>query len=321
MTLRERIKKDLKELRSRKGEISDAKRLSDLMEADRIERAFDQFHFSTRGNPSHFFGNPKAKTVLVMLNPFNDWIECDRNGVADRRRRLQLPLKKDIDSYITDLVSYGKKHYPQTGSFDLKQAAFLKPWPDSGATIHPDFPETSNKEIKAETVRSVLSDKLQLELIPYCSSRFDTEFFREDNCVSRLEPIVPFLETVLDEIVRKKRKYVVFCSNVFETLFKVYEDKHPGTFTGLDPEPITDNGDKKWHCRGIWIHYKNHDQPALIAHTFPSYGLRGGGRHMVDYGRFCFQHFPRADAQSKRKTKKQELRHVFARVSDRIALP
>ena len=292
MTLEERIKRELTELRSGHGEISDAKHLSALMEADRIAREANQFRFSTRGNPSYFFGNPEAKTVLIMLNPCGDWKKSDHDGIDDKRRRLQLSLKQDIASYINHCISYGKDNYPNTGSFDLKQAAFLKPWKGSGVKLPCGFPETNSGSVKEDAVKSVLLDKLQLELIPYCSSRFDTAFFRKAGCVRRLKPIVPFLETVLDEIGKKKRKYVVFCSNVFETLFEAYS-KHRSS-PRISLEQTRQERRRSWHCRVVWIRYRNHEQKALIAHTFPSYSFAGGGKNMAEYGKFCFDAFKRA---------------------------
>lgn len=287
------------------GEISDAMALFSIMREDRIRREDNMFRFSTKGNPLHYVGNRKAKTVLVMLNPGGDWENGDRRGLEERKALHKQTHKELIGFQHKRLTSFGRSISESPGAFDLKQAAFLKRWPESGIEIHPTFPGTKDESIKLSVVKSVLSDKLQLELIPYCSNRFDTEFFREENCVYRLEPIVPFLETVLHEIGQLKRKYVVFCSKVFEPLFKAYEENHPGTFTGMDSDPKESRENKRWHCRPVWIHYSDHVQPALIAHTFPSYGLRSGGKQMVGYGRFCYSCFLSANEQMKRKQGKR----------------
>lgn len=297
MTLKERIKKDLTELCSGNGEIADAKVLSAVMSKDRIMREDDSFRFSTKGRPAHFFGKLDAQTVLVMLNPCGDWKKCDHDGVANKRRQLQQSRKKDMDSYINRLISFGEGNYPNTGPFDLKQAAFLKHWKRSGVKLPRGFPETNSESIKAKAVKSVLLDKLQLELIPYCSSRFDTAFFRDGGDVSRLIPVFPFLETVLHEIGTRKRKYVVFCSGVFEPLFKAFSTlrsnrKYPRLELS-EAFPRPEERATTGRCRIVWIHYKDHVQKTLIAHTFPWRRFINNERVIAKYGKFCFDVFSR----------------------------
>lgn len=298
MTLDDRIDKDMTELCSGCGEISDAKVLFAIMREDRIRRDDNMFCFSTKGNPLHYVGNREAKTVLVMLNPGGDWENGDCEGIKERKVLRQQTPEELICFQHKRLSSFGEKVSKNSGAFDLKQAAFLKYWPESGVEIHPDFPGTKDDSIKVSVVKSVLFDKLQLELIPYCSRRFDTGFFRNNGDMSRLEHVFPFLETVFLEIGRCRRKYVVFCSDVFDTLLVAISRKRQPCLSSrieFGEEVKVKHDRKSWRCRVIWIQFKSHIQKALIAHTFPSYSFSGGGRNMVEYGKFCFDVFNQAE--------------------------
>lgn len=296
--LDQRIRNDLREYRE--GRISVADKLSRLIVQRQLARIRDELMLSERGVPKFFFGNRSARTVLVMLNPGENRKEANRSGDKARKEARRCSLRKQILSYNaiqTDAV--GSDDHPD--SFDLKQAAFLKYWPDSGVKIPGQFPKAGDLNTRRKAAKNVLQQKLQLELIPYSSRHFDPGIIEKSADPELLKMMVSFLEVVLDEIGAKKRKYVVFCSKVFEPLFKAYEKNHRGTFTGLDADPAEEQKHKNWNCRAISIHYKDHVQPALIAHTFPSYGLSCGGKQMVEYGRFCFASFSCANARSKRK--------------------
>ena len=67
MTLDDRIQKDLTELchgGDNQGEIQFASSLDGLIQAKS-----GQTSFATRAMPGYYFGDRKAKTVMVMLNP------------------------------------------------------------------------------------------------------------------------------------------------------------------------------------------------------------------------------------------------------------
>ena len=205
--------------------------------------------------------------------------------------------------YMREKECFGHMDRMRLDPFDLKQAAFLRDWKGSGIGLPRSF--TGIKETDSEVTRrfakeAVLMNKLQLELVPYCSRKFDAQPFAKEP--SPYETLISFLETILHEIVSRKRKYVVFCSAIFEPIFREYEHQHPGTFSGLDGKPIPKQFSKfSGRCRVICIHYNNRDQMALIAHTFPSHSLLGGGKNMVMYGRFCFKLYQQAKKRFPKK--------------------
>ena len=298
ITLKERIEKDLTELFNGRP----------VSEAIRLPK---KLHFSTRGLPQHFVGNRKAETVLVMLNPGMDSKLADKGffcktchyncKTCHYNRKNAMVFMRD---YMREKECFGHMDRMRLDPFDLKQAAFLREWKRSGIGFPRSF--TGIKGEDSESARkaakeAVLMNKLQLELVPYCSRKFDAKLFAKER--SPYKTLIPFLETILHEIVSRKRKYVVFCSAVFEPLFREYEHQNPGTFSGLEGKEVSMRIAKySGRCRVICIHYNNRDQMALIAHTFPSHSFSGGGLNMVEYGKFCYDVFNRAK-RPRRKSK------------------
>ena len=290
MTLEDRIKQDLTELFNGRP----------ISEAIRLPK---KLHFSTRGLPQHFVGNRKAETVLVMLNPGVDSKQSDKCFLCLTRHYNRKNATAFMRDYIREKENFGHMDRMRLDPFDLKLAAFLLAWKGSGIGLPRGFTGIKDKDsekMKRAAKEAVLMNKLQLELVPYCSSTFDSKQFKITG--NLYETLIPFLGTILDEIVSRERKYVVFCSAVFEPLFREYERRCPGTFSGLDGKPILKQFSKfTGHCRAVCIHYKNRDQLALIAHTFPYYRLLGGGKNMIEYGRFCFKQYQQAKKRFPKK--------------------
>ena len=174
-------------------------------------------------------------------------------------------------------------------------------WKNSGIKLPRNFTginDKDSKKVKLAAKESVLLNKLQLELVPYCSRQLKTNLFIKN---ARLcEKLFPFLETILDEIVSRRRQYVVFCSTLFESLFSEYEKCHHGSFSGLEGKRKPDTAlGFTTHCRVISLHYKNRSQMALIAHSFPSHRLANNGLDMSKYGKFCFEEYQQAKKRNK----------------------
>ena len=303
MTLDERIERDLTDLYnggSIDGEISEAKELQGVIAAE----------LSAKGMPGHFTGNRQAKTVFVTLNPGqNAYDKKGKNGVimgADnpasvvneikKLRIITSSLEEFIESYKKGKTNYGelthnKKDPNKKDPFDLKQAAFFKSWKNSGINIPIDFPD--NKSIYETATKEVLMNKLQLELIPYCSNIFR---------MSQKEKIYPYIETLFEEIFSREREYVVFASKIFEMLFKD-EDKIKTVGAEIKfvtkqypPSPLTKKdgtpAKTKFNCTIIKIKYKGKEQKALIAPTFFKQGV--AGNLLCKYGDFCYNEYIKA---------------------------
>lgn len=276
MTLDDRIKQDLTELYNG-GKVSAAKSLEGLIEV------------STRGLPQHFVGNRKAKTVLVMLNPGQDVDRANRHFRCATIDYCRKNAKTFIASYIEAMTNFGEIDKDREDHFDVKQAAFLKTWKGSGVRLPPGFPDDKKTFLKVK--RNVLMQKLQLELIPYCSSTF--ELGKES-----LLPVFPFVETLLDEILSKKRIIVVFCAGIFERVFKAY-NKHVGEEVFAlgavaKSKRLKRNGKLHGKCIPISIRFHGKTQRALIANTFASQALSRAYALMENYGKFCASAFAAA---------------------------
>ena len=245
------------------------------------------FHqgFSAKGIPGYFCGNRDAKTVVVNLNP----------GMNAALADCLWDIKADLfnqatpQSFISDLFEeyrdYGLRDAARYDEFDIKQAAFLTPWEGSGIDLPPK-PDWNDKCSCLLAKKNVLYQKLQLELIPYASAKF--EFDKTD---SNMRLLVPYIETLLEEIFSKERKYVIFASAIFETIFKYYNKNiKDGTFK-LCHEHSDMLKNRKGKCKLVYIQRNEKTQKALIAHTFSSRSLNKGFELMQRYGENCYREF------------------------------
>lgn len=277
MKLQDRINQDLTD-RYTGREIAAAKSLAKLIDV------------STKGLPQHFVGKGNAKTILVMLNPGQDAASADKYFRCATLDYDRSSAKAFISSYIADKTYYGKNDRNREDSFDIKQAAFLKAWMQSGVRLPSRFPTDKKTFLAAK--EAVLMQKLQLELVPYCSSKF--KFKQRD-----LSPLFPFVETMLEEIFSKKRRYVVFCADLFQRVFKSY-NKHVGEMvfafgTGRKRKILKEGGTRCGTCMPVEIRFQGKMQKALIANTFASHALSNGYELMEKYGAFCFEVFQAGD--------------------------
>ena len=178
--------------------------------------------------------------------------------------------------------------------FDVKQAAFLYDWPNSDISFSKPIDWTcKDKNDLAEKKETswldakehVLMDKLQLELIPYASAKFKIN-------KKNIGLLKEYVDTLLEEIFKKERTYVIFASDIFERLFKYYNEyTKTKTFDFCSKEKKEKLKNRNGKCKVIYIHYKNTTQKALIAHTFPSQSLSKAFVLMQKYGQICFKEY------------------------------
>lgn len=285
MTLDDRIKQDLTELYLN-GEITTAHDLSVKMFG--LNDAF-----AAHGMPGHFCGNRQAKTVMVMLNPGKD-VATANNPINTHAYLSKLSIDTSsigrfIDTYKKGSEDYGHVDKHRLDNFDIKQAAFLKNWVNCGVNITKGFPMNADDDIRRIVKENVLTQKLQLELVPYASRSFETI---KDKSI--LELLFPFVETLFDEIFSYKREYVVFCSDYFDKLFREYDkNKTYRVNIRFDKKQgiVLFSKDKKAYCTPIRIYYGKKDIKAVIAHTFPSQALPNAYITMEKYGKFCYDVF------------------------------
>ena len=285
MTLDERIQKDLTELYNggdNQGEIKNAVALNGLIQAKP-----EQTSFATRALPGYYAGDRKAKTVLVMLNPGMDVEEANNNLMSDICKR-SMKNAADIENYHKWCVEYGHIDRSRLDNFDLKQAFFLHNWKDTGISLPENLCASpkSGKDTLLNAKEAVLTQKLQMDLIPYASSSFSA--FNK----KMLSLTVPFVETLFDEIFSQDRNYVVFCSKKFEAVFKEYNKVHQGAIDFVATESQIIPGSKiNGSCSIVLIHHQNKTVKALIANTFPNQALPNAYHLMEKYGDFCYQQY------------------------------
>ena len=291
MKLDKRIQKDLNELHNggvTPGVIQDALGLDGLIQAKS-----GQTSFATKALPGYYTGKRDAKTVMVMLNPGMDVDEANNNLNCDIQKR-SMKNAGDIDNYHKWSINYGHEDKLRQDNFDLKQAFFLHKWKGTGISLPTNLIANpkSDKQTLLDAKEIVLTQKLQLDLIPYASSSFG-KFAK-----NKLSLVFPFIETVFDEIFSHDRQFVIFCSRKFERVFKEYnkDQTYPETidFLGTYSQKIV--GSKiNGSCSKICIHYNNMSIDAIIANTFPNQALPNAYDKMEEYGAFCYSVYNKKD--------------------------
>ena len=122
--------------------------------------------------------------------------------------------------------------------------------------------------------------------------------------------VFPYVDLLLEEIFSADRKYVIFCSAIFEEVLKAYSQTNGKvTFVdGLkrgragrlgDPEKRVvqisytnkkgEHTQQSFSCTVIELAYKNKKMPAIIANTFPKQNMTNAYEVMSAYGKFCYE--------------------------------
>ncbi|MGR3898293.1 hypothetical protein FW759_02375 [Psychrobacter sp. 1176_08] len=220
-------------------------------------------HVNHNEYPAYFFGDPKAEFVLVHLNPKQ---QDNKSDVYEEDFKFA-----NFDEYYNFHRYYGKIHYGKNSKktlkspFDLKQIRFLKPFNVIG------FDDSDNKYPNLE---KVMDNKLQLEFLPFGSSKFETALMRS----SLLDP---YVDTLLDTIDSQSRKYIIFCGKVFESVLKDYiVSKQDYEFKLLKTDGSIAKNNSSFSK--ILLDFNGNKISAGIAQSFAQQGL-----NMSEYGKKC----------------------------------
>lgn len=287
MTLDQRIQKDLNELYNggaTPGDISDALALNGLIKAKP-----GQTSFATKALPGYYAGDRKSKTVMVMLNPGID-VDIANTSLKCEICKRGMTNAADIQKYHDWCINYGHYDRLRQDPFDLKQAFFLHKWKNTEITLPAGFCTNPKSDIKIllAAKEAVLTQKLQLDFIPYASSSFG-HFSK-----GRIHLVFPFLETILDEIFSHERNYVIFCSKKFEDVFSEYNKSHKiNTFnvSSVQNHWKPSNCKITGSCSNVIIRYNGKTMKAMIANTFPHQALSNAYDLMESYGEYCFKNY------------------------------
>ena len=253
---------------------------------------------ATQGRPMHYTGDREARTVFVMLNPGQD-VEA-----ANKDRCLKQPgselgtcqpigltdvnpadIPNIIKVYHEERRHFGWIDANRPDAFDTKTVHFLKAWNGCEIDIPAGFwGSDPSKEVKLEAKMNSLQQKLQLELIPYASRKFQPN-------MHNIGLLRPFVETALEEIMLVTREYVIFAASIFDTLLHQYNKVAGRAFDiTFGPMYYTNSSPRK-RCRPIVIKDSSTGKEckAMIAHSFTLQGLNGVP--MQDYGAFCHANY------------------------------
>jgi hypothetical protein len=135
-------------------------------------------------------------------------------------------------------------------------------------------------------------NKLQLELIPYCSVEFIGVMDNTKLAINNFNILEPHLLRIFDAIIEYDRQYVVFGAKQFYFLLYAYNIKHLNSVIFHDLKTFEIEGlKKKVNCRVVEINYKNKKIKGLIPYSFPRRDLPNAYDKMKKYGELCFQEF------------------------------
>lgn len=226
------------------------------------EDDFEKFKLNSETLPMYFSGELKSKIVFVELNlgaglkkPVVDKNSLITNG---GERIFDFESYKEYFQYfgnikIRDLLREGKK----IPVFDRKQMDFF--------TGFGHLDVDSSNEYTWDDMRKTRVNKLQLEIIPYSSRRFDFNLFKN---------IEEHIDRVFNIIKQHKRNYIFLTGNkkqiekiVGKVKFKNYHL----------------NGRKNKDISLGFVEFKK-----MLICLIPSYKSQSlYSKQMIEYGQFC----------------------------------
>lgn len=233
-----------------------------------------------------------------MLNPAGDSDKAEKDSMTKLVLYRHLGLTAFVNNVIGDSTNAGYIFGDCMSYFDLKTAAFLSAWPNSNINFPQGFVDplkeygsiTEDTEIRLIANHNCLQEKLQLELLPYFSKSFKGVNKGDTKIINMLKP---FVETILDEIFRVEREYVIFAGTPFLNIFssKNYNGIVKVHQTETNNKLIKDDGNfmrASLKCTPITITYGKKQINAIIANSFPLQSLSRALSIMRQYGEFCY---------------------------------
>lgn len=247
----------------------------------RIERAKEfskltGMHVNHNEYPMYFFGDPEAKFVMVHLQPKQ---QDNKSELYEGDFKFS-----NFGEYYNFYRYFGKMtQRTQSSKFDLNQIRFLKPF---------NVIEFDNSADKSHDLEKVIDEKLQLQLMPFGSSKFSTSLVKAASAENGL--LKQYIETLLETISEQKRDYIIFCGEIFETVLKDYILLKGNKRYQMDYEfnlPKVDGTNAKARSRfsKIILDFNGHKFPAGIAHSYHQQGL-----NMNEYGKKCCEIYNQA---------------------------
>ncbi len=209
----------------------------------------------------YFVGNPESEIVMVHLNP-------KKNGGG----RLYPGEYSSFEKYVDFYTNFGTYRYGDKAKtkhnmkFDGKIVELFK-----GADIM-DFDKALGN--KRKEVEKAMNEKFQIELIPYGSSKFNYRIIPK----SILED---HINRVLNWILLKDRKVVLFCGKVFVEILKNNDKVKLGKGEQRKLKLTKGDGEDKYYSTIIPVSISGLSGKAFILPSFSRQGI-----NQLEYGKF-----------------------------------
>lgn len=285
MNLNEMIDKELTEL-FETGKISSEKALNDYFAKPNGKEVLN-----FQVPPNYNFLNLDKPTVFCHLNPGG------YPSINEFKEKLKqfATAKEFIESY-----KHGKELAPQIrfkqnvgfDNFDYKQALFLSGFPDNGLKFE-SITDTivADKNKRSIDCYNVLTQKTQLELLPFESKSFKDIFTSLKSSEDAFPHIKPFFMELLNIIIKHPRKYIIFGSNQYDNLIKV-ANQNIDEFSILKKSqkyPLDIGTKNKAYTTILKLKWKQQDFYSVIAHSFPRQDLPNAFDKMRVYGQLSYE--------------------------------
>ena len=266
------------------GEIKAGKELSNKI----AEITGEEFELNYEVEPAFNFLRLDKKTVFCHLNPGkNPNIEKSR-----KKRKRYSSAKRYIESYLKTSEEYPKKTFlvdENFNNFDYKQALFLKGFPDNGIDFF--LGGLNEKKLQRKNCYNVLMQQTQLELIPYCSTKFSSIFQAKKQSVKLAIVVKDYIEELLDIIVSTQRKYVIFDSDQYTQILKAYANDDLKILQESERYQFDIKTTKKAYFSMYKLCWKDKIFFAGIAHSFARQDLSNAFTAMKKYGKLSSEKY------------------------------
>lgn len=215
--LKDEIEKQLTQLL--KGEeLSEVVALNKVIKSKyKNEEDYSKYKLNTTALPMYFTGDLKSDIVFVELNPGKGLLDTTITPHGIEMSNFELNNKIFINSYedCTDFYkNFGKykiEHQinknQRIKGFDLKQLNFFK-----GFSA---FDLENKDSFDYNDMLNVRQNKLQLEIVPFMSDKFDFKNFNKEYLHSRLSSVISLINL-------HQRKAVFVCGSEKE-IPKIFE--------------------------------------------------------------------------------------------------
>lgn len=241
------------------------------------------FYINTKCYPAYNFLNLNHKTVFCHLNHGDD---PDTEKFKEEYILKSKNQEEFIEKYIKEYKNYPYERFikkSEFDNFDFKQALYLSSFPNNGIRFN-SKKELTDKDLQRKDCHDILTQKTQLELIPFKSRKFSSVFSSQNQSDKLINTIKPYFEELLDIITMIPRQYVIFGSTQYFQIIKSY-NKINNIIVDKSKRFGFDIGVKnKAYFTMLKLNWKGKEFYCGIAHSFARQDLPNAFYAMKKYG-------------------------------------